>query len=101
MAAAARYVYFLSGHIRMIPRGEEPVYNLPFDHIVRAEQPITSPAELEELITGQVTADIRVQLIGQALADELDEVIVRTVSLLHTILVDADDPDNSPVRVLS
>lgn len=100
MPATPRYVYFISGHVRMVPQASmEPVFNLPFSEAYRSPHPITSPAELQDFIDGPLKAEISSQV--QDLAAEVDEVIVRTLTLLHTVMVDAEAPDAEPVRVIS
>lgn len=99
MSATTRYVYFISGHVRMIPHvPTESVFNLPFSEVHRSPHPITSPAELQELIEGPLKGEISRQV--QELTAEVDEVIVRTMTLLHTVMVDSEAPDAEPVRVI-
>lgn len=100
MPATPRYVYFISGHVRMVPQATtEPVFNLPFSEVRRSPHPITSPAELQGFIEGPLKDEISSQV--QELTAEVDEVIVRTMTLLHTIMVDSQAPNEGPVRVLS
>ena len=100
MPATPRYVYFISGHVRMIPLATtEPVFNLPFSEVHRSPYPITSPAGFQAFVEGPLSAEIREQV--QELTAEVDEVIVRTMTLLHTVMVDSEAPDAEPVRVIS
>lgn len=96
-----RYVYFICGHVRVHPPvGEGEAYTAPFDHIMRAQYPVTSNADLERL-THNLRHKLQAELTKATGNHLAGDPIIRQVSLLHTILVEAENLEGPAVRVMS
>lgn len=104
-----RYVYHVSGLAQCEQRtpdgspspSADGHYQVPFDTVVRRRIPITSDAEMDYAREEARVAVQRFTNEIMAPAPNIVELAVRNVALLHTILVDADDPEGEPVRVMS
>lgn len=100
---ANRYVYHLNGHARLHLPGQEADASaqvVPFEVVLRRPFAITDDAEMEE-VRQEVRQHIISELAKQGSPYQVGDVMIRGVSKLHRILVEADDPDGPAVRIMS
>ena len=105
-----RYVYYIAGRVKVHPpvisQGQANVgsgpYTAPFEVVVRLPHPITHDDE-REVVHEYVTEAVRAELQAAPGSQHHlpGDVVMHNVSHLHTILVDANDPEGKPARVLS
>lgn len=103
---ATRYVYHVHGHASLHgtggyhTHGPTPTQAVPFEVVLRMPTPITSDGDMEN-----ARSQVRLHVITElAKADSpfiVGDVMIRGVNLLHTILVDEEDPEGPAARVLS
>jgi len=93
-----RYCYFVAGHVILDPPAPaESSFAAPFQTVVRTPRPVTSEADTEalvELCRRTIESDI-----GDSYAI-IDQPMLRTVTFLHLVQVDADNLDGEPINVL-
>lgn len=105
---ANRYVYHIHGHAKLhdpnpaahdhtgLPNG--PV--VPFEVVLRRPLAIDSDGVMDE-----VRQEVRQIVLDHLKAEDspfiVGDVMIRGVSKLHRILVEADDPEGPAVRIMS
>lgn len=102
-----RYVYHIHGHARLHSYGQAPGSGTqdagvvaPFEVVLRRPLPVTSDYDMED-VRGAVRMHIVRELEAQGSPYVVGDVMVRGVSHLHTIIVDDNDPEGPPARVLT
>lgn len=110
MTNEVRYCYFVCGHINIDPQPKGPrdkdnhhpgMYTSPFDTVIRLHFPITHDDEIRRMmfyLRPQVQEELSKVMPGHEL---VDDPLIRQISLLHTILVNSDDEDGVPVKIIS
>lgn len=104
---ANRYVYHIHGHARLHATNQvhhiSDAPNLPvvpFEVVLRRPFAIDSDEAMEE-----VRVEVREHVVQQLSAQDspyiVGDVMIRGVSKLHRILVEADDPEGPAVRIMS
>lgn len=104
---ANRYVYHIHGHAKLHATslnqhgGDEPNGPIvPFEVVLRRPFAIDSDDTMEE-VRHEVRGHVVDQLVAQDSPYQVGDVMIRGVSRLHRILVEADDPEGPAVRIMS
>jgi hypothetical protein len=98
---ANRYVYHVHGHAKLHAIGTTgDSLAAPFEVVLRRPFAITDDAEMDE-VRQEVRQHILQELAKQDSPYQVGDVMIRGVSKLHRILVDAHDPDGPAARVMS
>jgi len=98
---ANRYVYHVHGHAKLHAFGNDDTpHAVPFEVVLRRPFAITDDAEMEE-VRQEVRLHIQQELAKPDAPYVVGDVMIRGVSKLHRILVDAHDPEGPAVRVMS
>mgnify|MGYP000288226391 CR=1 FL=1 len=98
---AVRYVYHLNGHAKLHGAGPDAHENqaVPFEVVLRFPEAIASDEDME-----RVRADVRGHVVEEMNKTGtpyiVGSVMIRGVSFLHRILVDAEDVNGPPARVM-
>lgn len=102
---ATRYVYHVCGHAMLHPTTSAELSGadkqaVPFEVVLRRPFAIDSDSVMDE-VRGEVRAHIVAELDKQGSPYIVGDVMVRGVSKLHRILVEADDPEGPAARIMS
>lgn len=98
---ANRYVYHLHGHAKLHAIGNDDTsHAVPFEVVLRRPFAITDDAEMDE-VRQEVRMHVQQELAKQDAPWQVGDVMIRGVSKLHRILVDAHDPEGPAARIMS
>lgn len=107
---ATRYVYHINGHARLHnPNPPEHAHSndprlqvqvVPFEVVLRRPFAIDSDGVMDD-VRNEVRQHVVEQLKRQDSPYQVGDVMIRGVSKLHRILVEANDPEGPAARIMS